>query len=262
MKVHCFVMAYNESETIHLTIKHYQQFCDKIFLYDNFSDDNTREIAESMGCEVKLFGIKGVLDDREYTKLKNNCWKGSDADWVIVVDADEIIAPSDLVHDTFGGMRYVLSRSVGDFLQARGWQVISEDIPKNSWSEITDGFEYEPYSKIVCFNPKRVKEINYVHGCHIASPKTKYPGGYSMTRNAFTLFHYRNVGGAERLVKRHAMYRERMSDWNIRWKAGGHYLYEDSQRRKEWQEQFEKSRPYLLHGIVSYSPDTQNQKTD
>lgn len=251
MKVECHIVAWNESETIALTIKHYQKFCDRIVLHDNYSDDATRDIAMSMGCDVRLFGKPGVLDDREYTNLKNNVWKGSDADWVIIVDADEVL---DIVRHELD----VAHQNGFTLLKTTGWQVVSHDFPRENWFEVTNGFWYDQYSKKCCFNPKEITEINYVHGCHVANPK----GRISITRGGFVLFHYRNVGGPQRLVDRHAMYRKRMSDWNIRWKAGGHYLYDDEQRIREWSEQYERSKPFALHGGVSYSPDTQSQKKD
>lgn len=239
-------MAWNEAETIAISIRHYQQFCDKVILLDNFSDDDTREIAEKMGAEVRLFGIKGVLDDREYTKIKNNVWKGSDADWVIVVDADEILYLDQ------GFFKYEAT-----IIKPQGWQVISREMPKENWLEITNGFAYDQYSKLCCFRPKEIQEINYLHGCHVANPK-----GNVNIFEAGILFHYRNVGGPERLVARHALYRERMSDWNKRWNAGGHYLYEDQQRRKEWEEQYAGSVEFHLRGGAFSLPDTHSQKND
>lgn len=253
MKVEAHVMAWNEAETIHLTIKHYQKLCDRIVLHDNYSTDNTREIALELGCDVRLFGTKGVLDDREYTKLKNSCWKGSDADWVIVVDADEIL-------DTNRDFLEKLRRLHFGMISTYGWQVVSHEMPKDDWLEITNGYHYENYSKYCIFNPAMVKEINYIHGCHVCKPEGVFCTTNETAR--ITLFHYRNVGGVDRLIKRHAMYRERMSDWNIRWKAGGHYLYEDEQRIKEWNEAYDRSKPYYSHGGGLSSQDTQNPKTD
>jgi len=259
MKVHAYVMAWREAETIALTIKHYQQFCDKVILLDNFSDDNTREIAEQMGAEVRLFGIKGVLDDREYTKIKNNVWKESDADWVIVVDADEILwdGEPDINSYLINFLLFDAKEKGYTIIKPQGWQVVSRDMPKENWLEITNGFAYDQYSKLCCFRPKEIQEINYVHGCHVANPKGKVN-----ILETGVLFHYRNVGGPERLVKRHALYRERMSEWNKRWNAGGHYLYEDQQRRKEWEEQFNGSRPFASLGTGLSLPDTQSPKND
>lgn len=230
MIVDAHIIAWNESETIHLTIKHYQKFCRQVYIYDNFSDDNTREIAESSGCVVKLFGIKGMLSDVEYTRLKNNCWKGSDADFVIVCDADEILAEpawsnSATIYRTFG------------------WQVFSNDVPRGTWLDITTGFHDPNYSKFICFSPSKIQDINFIHGCHVANPK-----GTIMYSDQITpLFHYRNVGGVDRLIKRHALYRHRLSPHNIKWNMGSHYLYSDERRKMEWDQQYRKS--------VEFSPD-------
>lgn len=239
MVIEAHIIAWNESETIHLTIKHYQKFCSKIIIYDNFSDDNTREIAEAMGCEVKLFGVKGVLSDVEYTKLKNNCWKGSTADWVIVCDADEILFPIENLHQRFARTRFEEHTIIKTF----GWNVFSMDLPRETWTEIKTGFYDANYSKLCCFNPKEIKEINYVHGCHVAKPI----GNVIFSEIIIPLFHYRNVGGPDRLIKRHAMYRPRMSQHNLKWNMGGHYLHDDERRRKEWTEQYNKS--------VEFSPN-------
>lgn len=234
MKVHAHIITFNEAETIHLTIKHYQQFCSKIFIYDNFSTDNTREICESMGCEVKLFGRQGVLDDKEYLKIKNHCWKGSKADWVIVCDADEILMPPNRYTDVYCSI-----------YRTSGWNVFSNEIPQNKWAEITTGIPDEKYSKLVCFDPKRVQEINYVYGCHEANPV----GDVRYSEEILTLFHYKHVGGAERIADRHALYASRLSDWNKRWKCGYQYQEPREQTIKYFNECLKKSVPYSQAGF-------------
>lgn len=230
MKIEVYIIAYNEAETIHLTVKHYQQFCQVVNIFDNYSDDDTRDICRDMGCEVRQFGIPGVLDDREYTKLKNNCWKGSNADWVIVVDADEILQVD-------------FENIQGTIVKPYGWQIVEQWVPRESWFETTRGYHDENYSKLCCFKPKEIREINYVHGCHVAKPV-----GNVKIMEYGTLFHYRNVGGPERLVRRHELYRRRLSPWNKHWKAGDHYNHDDERRIREWQEQFERSKEYYQPG--------------
>lgn len=232
-RVDAHIIAWNEAETIALTIKHYKKFCRNIFIYDNHSDDDTVKISLAMGCQVRIFGHVGVLDDREYTNLKNNCWKGSDADWVIVVDADEIfIPPSPWNIDVTVYKTY-------------GWNVHSPEMPTDNWLEITTGLHDPNYSKICCFNPKQVHEIGYVHGCHVAKPK----GNIVYSNGEFLLLHYRNVGGPYRLANRHALYRKRLSDWNIHWKCGDHYNHEDERRIREWNERYERSTAYSRPGF-------------
>jgi len=150
MKVEAYIIAWNEADTIALTIRHYQSFCNNVTLFDSFSDDGTTEIAAKMGARVIKFGIPGVLDDREYTKLKNECWKGSKADWVIVVDCDEILI------NKFGPMRDVLKECLKNgskILRPQGWQVISNDMPEYDWAELSRGYKDDNYSKLCCFSP-------------------------------------------------------------------------------------------------------------
>lgn len=227
--IETYLIAWNETETIALTIKHYSQFS-KVILYDNFSDDNTREIAESMGCEVRLFGRKGELNDAEYLKIKNRAWKVSKADYVIIVDADEILQePKDFT---------------GTIWKTKGFNIYSHDIPKETYSEIITGHWDDNYSKTVIFSPKRITDINFTYGAHRSDPK----GEVIYSPEVLTLFHYRAIGGPERMVKRHAQYRKRMGYLNRTLGLGSHYLYDDNRRRKEWKEYYEKSFEYLQAG--------------
>lgn len=234
MLIEAYILAFNEAETIHLTIKHYQQFCKRIIIYDNFSTDNTREIAESLGCEIRPFGIAGVLDDKEYLKVKNNCWKGSKADWVIVCDADEILQyrPSVMIS------AMALGQTI---FKTCGWNIFSNDIPKENWSEITNGVPDEKYSKQILFNPTQIKEIGYVYGCHELKPQgnVKYAG------EALMLFHYKHVGGSSRVADRHALYSQRRSDFNKRWKLGDNYDEPREQTIKYFNEMLAKSVPFV-----------------
>lgn len=226
--IETYIIAWNESDIIRLTIKHYQAFS-KVILYDNFSDDNTREIAQEMGCEVRLFGRKGELNDAEYLKVKNRAWKGSKADFVIMVDADEILQePTDFS---------------GTIWKTRGFNVYSYDVPRESFSEIQTGFWDDNYSKSVIFSPK-LTDINFTYGAHKSDPK----GDVRYSPEILTLFHYRAIGGPERMVKRHEMYRKRMSYLNKTLGLGSHYLYDDNRRRKEWKEYYERSVIYSQAG--------------
>lgn len=231
MNIETFIIAFNEAETIHLTLKHYLSFS-KVTLFDNFSEDNTREIALDMGADVKLFGRKGELNDAEYLKIKNHCWKRSRADFVIVVDADEILEQP-TVFD-------------GTIFKTKGFNVYSYDVPRESFFEINTGVWDDSYSKACIFSPKLIN-INYSYGCHKADPQ----GEIKYCSQVLTLFHYRAIGGPERMIKRHAMYRSRMGYLNKQLGLGSHYLYNDERRRREWEEYYQKSLEYSPDGSCS-----------
>lgn len=228
MNVEAFIIAFNEAETIHLTVRHYQQFCSRIVIFDNFSTDNTREIALSMGCDVRLFGQKGVLSDKEYLKVKNHCWKKSRADWVIVCDSDEI-----LYHPN---IQEALKEDC-TIMTTYGWNVYSEEMPKETALDIKTGYHDGNYSKSIIFKPTAVKEINYHLGCHACSPR----GDIRKSKEQLILFHIRNVGGYQRLSDRHAVYRPRMSEDNIQRKLGIHYMFEEKFRKMDWYDKHKNS---------------------
>lgn len=230
MNIDCYFIGWNESETIHLTIRHYKAFCRNVYYYDNFSTDNTRDIAEREGAVVRMFGIEGQLNDQEYIKLKNNCWKGSDADWVIVCDADEILIPIDMVRANVLGATIITSQ---------GYNIFSESLPSKNWLEINTGIPDGNYSKSICFNPKALKEIGYVYGCHEAKPS----GKIAYSEDVAKLFHYKHVGGAKRIADRHALYASRLSPINKRWKLG--YQYEEPREKtiKYFNENLQMAKP-------------------
>jgi glycosyltransferase involved in cell wall biosynthesis len=246
MIIHAHIICWNRADTIHLTIQHYLKFCDNIFIYDNFSDDNTREIAESLGCEVKLFGVSGILDDFEYKKLKNNCWRGSTADWVIIVDDDEILYNEDL--------KFILNQgrvNGATIFKPQGYSMHSDSMPKEDWLEIRTGFRDNNYSKLCIFNPSEIKEIGYEFGCH-AHMKGYPQGRMVFGRDQLYLLHYRSVGGVDRLLKRWAEYepRRQKSAINMRWNLGKQYAQKETDIRKEWAQSLEKSKSLSDLGIM------------
>jgi len=224
--IEAYIIAYNEIETIKLTIQHYQSFCSSVTIFDNFSDDGTPELAKHLGATVMTFGRKGELNDAEYLKIKNRAWKKSKADFVIIVDADEILEPPTETDCTI--------------FKTQGFNIYSHEMPKESYSEILTGIPDDNYSKSVIFSPKHITDINYAYGAHSCDPK----GDVRYSKEILTLFHYRALGGPERMVKRHAMYRKRMGYLNKQLGLGSHYNYDDERRVKEWFEYYFKCQKY------------------
>lgn len=246
MTVEAHIIVWNRADTIHLTIKHYQKFCDKIFIWDNFSDDQTREIATSLGATVQLFGKAGVLDDGEYKLLKNSCWKGSKADWVIVVDDDEILYNEDL--------KFILRQASmfgATIFKPQGISIHSELMPKKDWLEIRTGFKDNNYSKLCIFSPQAITEIGYEYGCHTHMkdcPKGRIVYGLEK----LYLLHYNFVGGVDRIIKRWSEYepRRQKSSVNVRWNLGHRYAKTESEIRKEWTESGGKSKSFSGLGFA------------
>lgn len=233
MTAEAHIIAWNRQDTIEFTIKHYQQFCERVIIYDNHSDDLTREIAAELGAIVKTFGNPGVLDDQEYLKVKNEAWKASQADWVIVVDDDEILYHPNLVSEL-----QLATDSGATIIRPAGFSMFSDYMPLYDWIEIKTGVRDEKYDKLCCFNPKRISDINYVPGCHEARPK----GSVRLVNKAYML-HYHGVGGVQRMIDRHQQYepRRQRSAFNMRWGCGKEYGYSPESKREWFEEQLKRS---------------------
>lgn len=242
-RVEAYIIAWNKEETIGFTIQHYKRFCNQVILYDNFSTDRTRDIAEAFGADVRLFGISGVLDDAEYLKIKNNCWKGSNADFVIVLDDDEILYEESIT--------LILrdARMNGQTIfKPQGYNMHSDAMPKKEWLEITTGWKDDDYSKLCIFDPKSV-DIGFQYGCH--THQKDFPKGRLIYGpNKIYLLHYCFIGGVDRIIKRWAEYepRRQKSSVNIRWNLGHRYSKKESEIRQEWAESGAKSKE--LSGVI------------
>lgn len=227
MLCEAFILNWNEKDLIAKTIRHYKYFCEDITVFDNHSDDGSDKIAEAMGCTVKKFGIKGVLDDTEYLKIKNNCWKGSKAKWVIVVDADEIIY--------YPRMISLLMSTKEMIVKSKGFNMFAEKLPDNLF-EVKRGTYDKSYSKLALFRPD-LKDMNYVYGCHVANPK----GHISYAKEKVFLLHYRNARGIDGVIERQKKYAERMSPKNKQLGLGCHYLFDEDKKRKDYETEFKAS---------------------
>lgn len=234
MTVDAFILCWNERELLPLTIKHYQKFCRSITIYDNYSDDGSDKIAESMGCKVVKFGKPGELNDNFYLEVKNHCWKGSDADYVIVCDADEILTSLTTGPAPKQGEKPTIYRT-------QGWQVTSNQFPNNDLFEVTNGWPFDNYSKSIMFDPRAIKEINYRPGAHRCDPV----GHVVYSAETLYLLHYRQAGGAERLIKRYNQYMKRLSEFNRKHGHGIHYRQRPEQIRANFKRELLKSKPLV-----------------
>jgi glycosyltransferase involved in cell wall biosynthesis len=239
MKIHAFILTWNEQDIIGLVIKHYRKFCDKITILDNHSSDHTVTIAKDLGCEVQTFGNK-FFDDAENMRIKNECWKGCDADWVIVCDCDEVPHSGANYPTTKSMMKLQFDRGA-TIIKTQGWQIMSEQMPKEDLLEITTGYEFNNYSKNIIFNPKAIKEINYNPGAHRCNPV----GNVVWSDETLYVLHYKHIGGVERTIKRYKEYSKRMSKNNRKNGWGIHYNQTPARLRQEWEERMIKSKSLI-----------------
>ena len=75
-KLALIIITYNEEKNIERAIKSARELVDEIIVVDSYSEDRTREIAESLGAKVHLHEWKGYSEQRNYALSL------TDAEWV------------------------------------------------------------------------------------------------------------------------------------------------------------------------------------
>jgi|SRR6188768_2635945 len=242
MKIHAFLLMYNELDMVRLVVKHYQKFCDKITIYDNHSTDGSAELARSLGCEVIPFGTK-FFDDSENMRVKNTCWVGSEADFVLIADFDEVLfLPPIIDVSRIGTFLWGESLIKGvTIFKTIGWQIMSNEMPNDDLLEITNGYEFSNYAKAIIFNPKEIKEMNYNPGAHRCNPI----GNVVWSNESLYVLHYKHIGGVQRTIKRYKEYQKRMSPYNRKHGHGRHYGQNERLLKREWDERMKISKPLI-----------------
>lgn len=168
MEISIFIVCFNEEIMLPKTIKHYKDRFpnSKIIICDNNSTDNSVSIAINLGCEIIKWSTTDDNFEFMLTNLKNNVWKSA-AGWVIICDMDEWlnINEEELKNEELSGSTML--------------NIIGYDIIGTSNSSILDDIDLESLNKGIpnhyenkklCFNTKFIKELNFLHGCHISNP--------------------------------------------------------------------------------------------
>ena len=83
----CFIVACNEEERIARTIRSVIDWVDEVILVDSGSTDKTRDIASQLGATTVFNAWSGYGPQKRFgEKLCRN-------DWVLNLDADEVVTP-------------------------------------------------------------------------------------------------------------------------------------------------------------------------
>ena len=208
--IHAHIIAWNEENILPYTLDYYSKFCEKIFIYDNYSTDNSDEIYKKYN---KVTVIKWSNDDKyndvHLIKIKNECYKNESrtADWVIVCDCDEFLYHSNLIEKL---NEYKLKGITIPLIS--GHDMVSSEFPIYDGELLTNKVKvgsdmYMPMCKNIIFDPKI--NIYFTLGAHSSTSDNTI---YSENRE-LKLLHYKFLGVnyVEKLYKNRV---DRLSDFN------------------------------------------------
>jgi len=218
MTIDVFSLCYNEEIILPYFLKHYKKFVRNITIYDNMSTDNSVNIMNEYGVNVIPYDTQGKLEESAFLNIKNNSWKGSDADWVIVCDTDELIYHENIIE--------VLTNTHANHIITEGYEMVSETLPTTEgqiYEELKFGYSKPDYSKACLFKPSEVTNINFGPGCHFSDPTG--PNIISIQDSGIKLLHYKYLN-REVLIKKYDHYRVRQSEEMIRMGWGNYQQWD------------------------------------
>ncbi|MEM4380185.1 MAG: glycosyltransferase family 2 protein [Thermoplasmatales archaeon] len=228
MKVHVFSMANNEAYMIPYFVRHYRRCfpdCD-ITVFDNESTDDTALISQELGCKV-IPVVSGGYVEEILLRTKNEGWKDSDADWVIVCDTDEFlqINQAELEKLDYAGVTIV---------RTQGFDMVGNS---GNPEKITDRYPNVWYSKSVCFKPTAIENINYLPGAHHCNPT----GRVHWSSVTYDLLHYKFLS-LDLTLERIKMRCDRTSQDNRDKGFARHYFeFNENKTRKEFAQAWRKA---------------------
>jgi len=216
MKIHAFILCYNEEMMIRHTLNHYTSFCDRITILDNESNDATLSIIKTHfpGIIIKPYNSGGEIREDLYLEQKNHAWKGSDADYVISCDMDEFLYAQNikatLQNCKDNGITLPIVEGYNMFAPT-----FPDDYTRPLCDQVTMGVPsagISGLSKQIIFDPKAIQDINFGTGCHACSPVGNIKKIYRDDCN-FKLLHYHWLG-KEYVKDKWKKYALRLSEYN------------------------------------------------
>ncbi|MBP1639427.1 MAG: glycosyl transferase family 2 [Bacteroidetes bacterium] len=227
--IHLYTVCWNESKIIPLIIDYYNQFIDHFYIYDNYSNDGSDALLSSYSnVSIHKFDTKGTFNDIIHQQIKNSVWKQSrgKADWVIVIDLDELLYHPNLL--------LILNSQANKttIYKPMGYDMVSSEFPCLSLpitESIKTGVRTFGFDKCVLFNPYKIVNINYIAGAHECNPE----GIIIYDEHTLKLLHYKYLG-LNYVLERINTYRTRISKENIQNEYGLQYLDEEKITREKF----------------------------
>lgn len=219
-----YCVCWNEIKVLPFVVGYWRRFVRHAYVYDNGSDDGTLEYLKQFDwITVYSFKTEG-FNDQANIDIKNNVWKDSDADYVVVCDLDECLYSTDL-----DKMLTLCDKHNISVIKPAWHEIYYWDFPtynaNNLLHENADTITYTDNQfchKAILFNPHLVEEMNYDHGCHECHPKTKGKLLLCLKEDDLKTFHCKNLG-VDYVYNRCQTLEKRRSLLNIMRGWGIHY---------------------------------------
>lgn len=229
--IHLYSVCFNEQVLMPHFLNYYINFCDKLFIYDNQSSDNTVKICQEFeNVEVLQFETSNKIRDDIFLNIKNNIWKKSRgiADLVIVCDIDEFLYINNIKEE----LSKIFVEGV-TIIKSIGFNMVSSELPNdedNLLSKFKFGTRSSSFDKVILFDPNKIDEINFDFGAHICNPV----GLIKYSNSEFKLLHYKYLN-LDYLISRYQLMSSRLSNFNKKLNLSIHYAYSKRKISREFE---------------------------
>lgn len=219
-----YVVCWNEMAILPHIINYWKQIARKVVVCDNGSTDGTLEYLSTFDwIEIRHFNSGDKFNDLIHLQIKNEIWKeqkNKNVDFVIVSDVDEVIWSNNLLDEL-----HFYKKNKISIVKPTGYDFISPIFPlydgKLLHEKIKNCCRRPLCDKCVLIDPNLVENISYSPGCHYLNGVES--GGELSINNKLLLFHFKNLS-CEYLLMRHHNLAQRLSDINLKYGWGVHYL--------------------------------------
>jgi hypothetical protein len=202
MRIWVFAICRNEADIIPFWLRNYQQFADKLIVYDDRSDDGSRDLLQAHHLmELHDWHTNTGIDEDEFLRFAHATYRTASglADWVMWVDMDEF-----LFHPEMRDLLWNAMVAGFDVIQTKGFNMTGSGLPENDgrqiWEILTDGVPSPVYSKPVVFRPQ--VHLRWNRGKHALEDCDG-----RVTRDApIYLLHYRYLGSTYTAAKNRRNY--------------------------------------------------------
>lgn len=244
MKIDWYTLCYNEEFIIPWIIQYWKKIINDgidlhVYVWDNYSTDRSVEMLSKYDwITINYFKTEGQ-DDSVQAYIKNNCWKGSKADFICCCDFDEIIWSNDLVSE----LKYMKDNGF-NVLGTKWYAFCGDKIPtyddkhylhqlvgKGYEQYINHMSEFKHLGKFMIIDPSKIDTMNWSVGNHICNPQ---PQMRLYVSDKVVAFHVNKGLSEDFFVNKRAIMGKNLSENNKRFNMCYEYNYPEQKSREEY----------------------------
>ena len=220
-------------------VDYWKKFADKVFVYDNGSNDGSVEYLKQFEPWIKVEHFEsGGLDAETNSEIKGNKWMDmrNDFDFFVVCDLDEFHYCRD-----WNGQLDAMRANGCSLGACQWWMPTLPCMPARNRVEGHLLHEVYPFAmkangnKVTVIDCKKLKEPRFTPGNH-SQNATDLDGKRSkkFTFPDMYVLHIERGFGIDYRIKRAHEMRDRRSERQVKKNRGIHYLYSDEEYVKEY----------------------------